>query len=405
MQNESTTIHIETSNYRCSQSSKIFMLLTIPTILFVAVLMCYLNYLSLKIEIHSVILIGFIYLIYLFFIKNNAYYASCKFRNQKQDLILSLQDYVEKNLLTLGNTTKANGDVDSFLEDYTNNLRNTNFSSIASAVFPTLGILGTFISIAFSMPDFNSGNTTALESEISKLLGGVGTAFYVSIYGIFLSLWWTFFEKIGMSRFEHDIYTIKEDTKSHFWTKIDIETIHVKNNLDSFAKMNELFEKLSSNNYVENINSLIEQRVSLLEDILKKELELSTRISDNVENNQELANTIKTMTSHVNKNVQLFENQREIFGKTSEKLNSSIETLNNSLQHLSSENVKNLYTEILKGVENMKSEVTFIGSKLETQIENYDSKFTEKLKNSLELIDEQTAKIVEDLAQLNQSSK
>ena len=45
------------------------------------------------------------------------------------------------------------------------------------------------------MPDFSSGNTTALEQEISLLLGGVGTAFYVSIFGIFLSIWWTFFLK------------------------------------------------------------------------------------------------------------------------------------------------------------------------------------------------------------------
>ena len=51
--------------------------------------------------------------------------------------------------------------------------------------FPTLGILGTFISIALSMPDFTSNNIVALDSEITKLLSGVGTAFYVSIYGIF----------------------------------------------------------------------------------------------------------------------------------------------------------------------------------------------------------------------------
>ena len=81
-------------------------------------------------------------------------------------------------------------------KDYTSNLRNTNFSSIASGIFPTLGILGTFISIAFSMPDFNFWNYKCFRKEISKLLGGVGTAFYVSIYGIFLSIWWTFLKKL-----------------------------------------------------------------------------------------------------------------------------------------------------------------------------------------------------------------
>ncbi len=52
-----------------------------------------------------------------------------------------------------------------------------------------------------------------LKAEITKLLGGVGTAFYVSIYGIFLSIWWTFFEKFGMSKFQQLSYKIKERYK------------------------------------------------------------------------------------------------------------------------------------------------------------------------------------------------
>ena len=35
------------------------------------------------------------------------------------------------------------------------------------------------------MPDFSSRDSIALDLEITKLLGGVATAFYVSIYGIF----------------------------------------------------------------------------------------------------------------------------------------------------------------------------------------------------------------------------
>lgn len=199
----------------CKPQSRIFTLLTVPAALFAIILVCYLGFLPLKVEIHSVVLIGFIFFIYLFFVKHNAYYVSCKFKTQYSELVFYLKEYINKNLLTIGETTKANGSVDDFLKDYTSNIRNTNFSSIASGIFPTLGILGTFISIAFSMPDFTSGTTSALESEISKLLGGVGTAFYVSIYGIFLSIWWIFFEKIGMSRFDHDTFIINENTK-HF---------------------------------------------------------------------------------------------------------------------------------------------------------------------------------------------
>ena len=256
----------------CRPMSRIFILLTVPSALFAIIILCYLGKLPLAVEIHSVILIGFIYFIYLFFVRHNAYYVSCKFKTQYESMFFSLKDYIDNNLLTIDDTTKANGSVDDFLKDYTSNLRNNNFSSIASGIFPTLGILGTFISIALSMPDFSSANTTALEQEISILLGGVGTAFYVSIYGIFLSIWWTFFEKIGMSRFEHDTYMIKETTKSYFWTKIDIESIHIKSNLNNFSKMSEVFEKLTSSDLMDNITVLIEKRVALLDDILKKEV-------------------------------------------------------------------------------------------------------------------------------------
>jgi hypothetical protein len=389
----------------CKPMSRIFILLTIPTALFALIILCYLGKLPLKVEIHSVILIGFIYFIYLFFTRHNAYYASCKFKTQQEGMFFSLKDYVDNNLLTIDNITKANGSVDDFLKDYTSNLRNNNFSSIASSIFPTLGILGTFISIALSMPDFSSGTTDALEKEISLLLGGVGTAFYVSIFGIFLSIWWTFFEKIGMSRFEHDTYLIKEDTKTFFWTKIDIESIHIKSNLDNFSKMSEVFEKLTSSDMMDNINLLIEKRVGLLDDILKKELLLSTKIDDNIDNNEKLSLMLRDMTLNMSTTIKSFEHQKDSYVLSAQLLNNSIEKLNNHLDNLSSDNLKAIYTNIIKSIETMKSDMEKIEWKFKQGLDEYDAKFTDKLQNSLESIDEQTVKIIEDLTQFKELSK
>uniref|UniRef100_UPI004048AF37 MotA/TolQ/ExbB proton channel family protein n=1 Tax=Aliarcobacter sp. TaxID=2321116 RepID=UPI004048AF37 len=392
-------------NSSCKPMSRIFTLLTIPTALFSIIVLCYLGYLPLKVEIHSVILIGFIYFIYLFFVRHNAYYVSCKFKTNYEEMFLSLKEYIDKNLLTIGNTTKANGSADDFLKDYTSNIRNTNFSSIASGVFPTLGILGTFISIAISMPDFSSGTTNALEKEITVLLGGVGTAFYVSIFGIFLSIWWTFFEKIGMSRFEHDTFVIKEDTKSYFWTKIDIESIHIKSNLDNFNKMSEVFEKLTSNNMMDNIHTLIEKRVELLDDILKKELLLSSKISDNIDNNERLSILIRDLTLNMSTTIKSFEKQKDLYALNTELLNNNVQILNEHLHNLSSENLKLIYTNIVKSIETMKSDMEKIEWKFKKELDEYDVKITNKLQNSLESIDEQTVKIIEDLTQFQNLSK
>ena len=389
----------------CRPMSRIFILLTVPSALFAIIILCYLGKLPLAVEIHSVILIGFIYFIYLFFVRHNAYYVSCKFKTQYETMFFSLKDYIDNNLLTIDDTTKANGSVDDFLKDYTSNLRNNNFSSIASGIFPTLGILGTFISIALSMPDFSSANTTALEQEISILLGGVGTAFYVSIYGIFLSIWWTFFEKIGMSRFEHDTYMIKETTKSYFWTKIDIESIHIKSNLNNFSKMSEVFEKLTSSDLMDNITVLIEKRVALLDDLLKKEVLLTTKISDNIEHNEKLSTMLKDMTLNMSTTIKTFEQSKDSYTISAQLLNNSIGKLNGHLDNLSSDNLKAIYSNIVKSIETMKSDMEKIEWKFKQGLDEYDTKFTDKLQNSLESIDQQTVKIIEDLTEFKELSK
>ncbi|AXK48056.1 hypothetical protein CRU87_01890 [Aliarcobacter trophiarum LMG 25534] len=374
-------------NRKCKPFSRVFTLLTIPSVLFVLVILCYLNILPLKVEIHTVILIGFIYIIYLFFIRHNAYFVACKFRTLSGDLQLSLLEYINKNLLTIADTSKANGSVDDFLQDYTSNLRNSNFSTIASGIFPTLGILGTFISIALSMPDFTSSNIVALDSEITKLLGGVATAFYVSIYGIFLSIWWIFFEKFGLSRFHHDSYLIKESTKNFFWTKIDIESLHIKSNLDNFTNMNKIFEELTSSKAIQGINKSIEQRAKSIDELLQKEYMLSLRIDENIVNFEKLVKVVENLSLQSN-------SQAMIFKDISENLNKNIFELNSHMNNLSSENLKAIYSNIVKSIETMKSDM-----------EKIEWKFEEGLKESLRQIDEQTTNIVKDLTIFKELSK
>ncbi len=342
----------------CKPLSRIFTLLTIPTLLFILVILCYFGVLPLKVEIHSVILIGAIYFIYLFFIRHNAYFVACKFRTLYADLQIALLDYINSNLLTIAQTSKANGSVDDFLQDYTSNLRNSNFSSIASGIFPTLGILGTFISIALSMPDFTSNNIAALDSEITKLLSGVGTAFYVSIYGIFLSIWWIFFEKFGLSRFHHDSYIIKESTKNFFWTKIDIESIHIKSNIDNFSSMSKIFAELTSSQAMYDINRSIEQRAKSIDELLQKEYMLSLRIDENIANFEKLASAVEKLSLQSN-------SQTMIFKDVSDNLNKNILELNSHMNNLSSENLKAIYTNIVKSIETMKSDMEKIEWKFE----------------------------------------
>ena len=99
----------------CNTNSKFVTLLTVPVLLYLLVILCFIGVFPLKFEIHSIILIGFILLIYLFFVKHNAFYVACKFKTLYHDVDVNLKEYANKNQLTIGDTTKANGDVDDFL--------------------------------------------------------------------------------------------------------------------------------------------------------------------------------------------------------------------------------------------------------------------------------------------------
>lgn len=53
----------------------------------------------------------------------------------------------------------------------------------------------------------------------------------------------------------------------------------------------------------------------------------------------------------------------------------------------------------------MKNETDRIGWRFNQELDEYDTKFGEKLKDSLEAIDNQTVKIIEDLKEFKEISK
>ncbi len=395
-----------------------FILFIIPAILYAVIVLGYLNGIDFNVELHSVILIGLIFLIYINFMKHNAYFSSCKFRKQYINLKKNLQQYINKNALVIDDNVKANASIDNFLHKFTLTLRNKNFSSIASGIFPTLGILGTFISIALSMPDFSSQSTAVLEKEISLLLGGVGTAFYVSIYGIFLSIWWLLFEKLGMTIFEKDIIIIKENTKMFFWNKIDIEEIHFQKSLKNYDTLTSVFSTMDTSKLSKDIDEIINAKIKLFDKMLaleekaiinannhldKREVEqekfvksyqkISTDMQILTTNMAQITLSLNSMTTNI-------QNNEASMNAVSISLNKNVELLNNSLNNISAKNIKIVYDETIKNIENMKMISEVMSSQLNANINHFDENITIKLKNTLEMMDKETSSIVSQIVNL-----
>jgi biopolymer transport protein ExbB/TolQ len=234
-------------------------ILLIPFLFLLGLVLAYLEFFVLNVELHTLAIVAFIFIVFAFFVKHNANYSICYMKNSFVRMEEDLQTALRSNALTIMGKTKSTLHVKDFIAEYYQDIRNDNFAKVASSVFPMLGILGTFIAIALSMPDFSVQDLGSLDKEISLLLSGIGTAFYASIYGIMLSLIWTYFEKRGIAKVDRQIYDLEKLYSKRVWKQSElikhehmqselkdqqiVDTLRETFNLDFIKDLNEQYIK------------------------------------------------------------------------------------------------------------------------------------------------------------------
>lgn len=243
----------------------------IPCFIYVLALLAYFGYIDFKMELVTLVLMGFILLVALIFAKHNAEYASSAFEQQGDEFKQALKSYIMKNFLKIGREIKSNASFDDFANAYVTHFRSENFATVASSIFATLGILGTFISIALFMPSFNTSDLSSLEWAISQFLSTMSNAFYIAVYGIFLSLWWVFFERFGRNKIQKLLYRQKNSTSNFFWTKEELEQRYFTQGLKHFDKIGVIFEQVSNEDFFKELNNSIERKFGLFQKMLSVE--------------------------------------------------------------------------------------------------------------------------------------
>ena len=308
---------------------------TIPILFFISMILGYIGIIPLNVPIHSLGVIGFILFIFLLFISHNANYSICKMRASSKKLEKQLEIELDTSKLVIENETKSVLELQPFLNSYYSDVRNDNFVSVASSIFPMLGILGTFIAIALSMPNFSVTDTQALDREISVLLNGVGSAFFASIYGILLSLIWTYFEKRGLSKIDHYFNSVKRDFSKHIWSKEEL-LIYKYTQYD--LKENRFIGALKETFNLDFIKTLNAQHLSSFEVIMKETNHNFNQLTQNLQSvSRELKETLNEMDTsttalsaqnHIDKALVDFTVATKSFEKTTKIFSAQ---LNNSL--------------------------------------------------------------------------
>ena len=350
---------IQISERKISPFPRFFTILSIPLLLFVFLLLGFNNLISLKVELHSIIIIFLILLIFMFFIAHNAWYSYSHFKNSMYDVINELEEYLASNQLLLANRQKALGNIDPFLETHVRNIRNDNFASVAASIFPTLGILGTFTAIAISMPDFSVQSKEALESEITILLSGVGTAFYASIYGIFLSIWWVFFEKRGLTKIQNELDDMKDYYSTLIWDKNEIELYKILESQEQNKKFIEKIENVVTPEYITSLDSIAKAKLEHIEKLdeeyrvneqrLSKNYLALMKLFDETSTSQgKLLEEFEKIQHAVEKSNEAFENRIDEQQRNSKAVKSEIYSVLSSFELVSSD-LKALGKDLLNG--------------------------------------------------------
>ncbi len=265
----------------------------LPFAFVVALAAGYLGYIPLKVEVHTLVTIALIFVIFLFFIRHNAAYAACKIRHNVMTMESLLQEGLKTNALTIMSETKSTLTVRDFAEEYFKDVRDDNYARVASSIFPMLGILGTFVAIAMSMPDFTVSSGDKLDHEISILLSGIGTAFYASIYGIFLSLLWIFFERRGLAQIERITQKLERTYGDKIWKKSElVKHQHVQTEIRD-QKIIQTLRETFSLDFIRELNEQYMKNYKTILDETTHSFELLTRHMSDV--SQDLRQTLMSL--------------------------------------------------------------------------------------------------------------
>ncbi|MBT8349493.1 MAG: hypothetical protein HKP62_08645 [Sulfurovum sp.] len=315
-----------------SCASHSFAILLIPFLFLVGLVLAYLGIFPINVEAHTFGIVAFIFVVFVFFVKHNANYAVCHMKGSFFNMEEELQAALRENALTIMGKTKSTLHVSDFITEYYQDIRNDNFARVAPSVFPMLGILGTFIAIALSMPDFTVKDLGALDREISILLSGIGTAFYASIYGIMLSLIWTYFEKRGIAKVDKQIFDLEKIYGQRVWKRSElIKHEHMQSELKDQQIVQTLketfnmdFIKELNDQYLKNFTTIIHDTTNSFTKLTVHMQEASSELRDTLENIHHRQASVDAVSA-MEKNIEGFNENAENLQKSMERFDGSVD--------------------------------------------------------------------------------
>ena len=200
--------------------------------------------------------------------------------------------------------------------------------------------------------------------------------------------------------------------------------------MKNYENLNAIFSKITSNEFLDNIQNALHERLGLFESIIHHEqkalrkssehFEEILRLSDrSMQMSEQLFNAYENIGAKMQEIIQSLEQSQKLMRLANQELtikeenlmtatrtlHKSVEQLNRALESINAENIGKLYDDIRQSLESMRQQSAQIATAFNTHLDAFDEKYANKLRTSLELIDSETAKIIRELAQLKDSER
>ncbi|WP_159439197.1 MotA/TolQ/ExbB proton channel family protein [Algoriphagus halophilus] len=253
-----------------------------------------------------------------------------------------------------GSLNKTTEDANDYFDEHTLILNNANFRHYLTlpSVFVGIGILGTFVGLVVGISSFDLSSSSTIKDSISILLGGMSTAFYTSIAGMFTSIFFNLFEKYQFHSVYKKIKNLANGLNEEFRiSKIELEKHQAQSQL---ALIQEAF------GFQDEDGNFI--KPNLVFSTIYRELQESTRALKSF--STDLANSIEATQAIIMEEFdQSFQKAfKETLLPVIQKLDAAVEALKNEKtstnEHLISSTIEKLEKSMKEMIESFKEEIS-----------------------------------------------
>ena len=152
---------------------------------------------------------------------------------------------------------------------------NLKLLDTAAGTLVGLGLLGTFLGLTLGIKDFDSSSTQNIQKSIQLLLSGMGTAFYTSLWGMLLSMIYSFCDKYWRNELSKHLYILTAKLDSLYY--IDDRTL------------NDLNEQTLTKSITNTMKEVVENEIRLVVNALNEKLTYNSESGESTT----IANTIR----------------------------------------------------------------------------------------------------------------